>query len=133
MSFQEDEDDLTDSDEEEDKPRKENIKWKKAIVKDLASLDKGDATVKRRHSISKCETVIVRDDTSEVGLARSSGRGTNCSSNTVTPTLNLSLCEVGHIRSVLVRAETEVSPATANSYDFISETVMILLKIYLTD
>ena len=100
-------------------------------MKDLASLDNGDAKVKRRHSISKCETVIVSDDTNEVGLARSSGRGTSCSSNTVTPTLNLSLCEVGHIRSVLVRAETEVSPATANSYDFISETVMILLKIHL--
>ena len=98
-------------------------------MKDLASLDKGDATVNRRHSISKCETVIVRDDTSEVGLARSSGRGTNCSSNTVTPTLNLSLCEVGHIRSVLVRAETEVSLSTVSSYDSINETVLVLIRI----
>ena len=72
------------------------------------------------------------DDTSEVRLATSSGRGTSCSSNTVTPTLNLSLCEVGHIRSVLVRAETEVSPVTANSYHFITETVMFLIKIHLS-
>ena len=101
-------------------------------MKDLASLDNGDAKVKRRHSISKCEAVIGSDDMSEVGISRSLGRGTSYRTNTVTPTLNLSLCEVGHIRSVLVRAETEVSPATANSYDFISETFMILLKIHLS-
>ena len=98
-------------------------------MKDLASLDNGDATVKRRHSISKCETVIESDDTSKVGFARGLGRGTSCRTNTVTPTLNLSLCEVGHIRSVLVRAETEVSLSTVSSYDSMNETVLVLIRI----
>ena len=82
-------------------------------MKDLANLDNDDVKVKRRHSISKCETVKVSD--TESGVGASSRRGIRCTSSTVTPTLNLSLCEVGHIRSVLVRAEIEVSPFIINS------------------
>ena len=89
-------------------------------MKDLANLDNGDVKVKRRHSISKCETVKVSQ--SEVRVGGRLGRGTSCSSRTVTPTLNLSLCEVGHIRSVLVRAEIEVSPFIITSYDPMGES-----------
>ena len=102
-AFQEDEDDLTDSDDEEEKPKKDNFKWQKAVVKDLANLRSSDARVKRRHSISNCETVIKSEADNGVGVF-----GSICNSSTVAPTLNLSLCEVGHIRAVLVKAEIEV-------------------------
>ena len=102
-AFQEDEDDLTDSDDEEEKPKKDNFKWQKALVKDLANLRSSDSKVKRRHSISNCETVIKSEAGNGVGVL-----GSICNSSTVVPTLNLSLREVGHIRSVLVKAEIEV-------------------------
>ena len=89
-------------------------------MKDFANLDNGDVKVRRRHSISKCETVKVSQ--SEVSDGGSLGRETSCSYSTVTPTLNLSLCEVGHIRSVLVRAEIEVSPFIIISYDPMGES-----------
>ena len=101
--LQADEDDLTDSEDEEEKPKKDNFKWQKAVVKDLANLRSSDATVKRRHSISNCETVIKSEADNGVWVF-----GSICNSSTVAPTLNLSLCEVGHIRAVLVKAEIEV-------------------------
>ena len=54
--FQEEEDDLTDSDSDDvvDNPANQSFKWQKAIVKDLASLKTCDSILKRRHSISKC-------------------------------------------------------------------------------
>ena len=110
--FQEEEDDLTDSDNDDsdDNPAKQNFKWKKAIVKDLASLNNGDSILKRRHSISKCESVILKPESKKKSPTASSKQafpvGPNVSA--VVPTINLSLSEVGHIRSVLVRAEMEV-------------------------
>ena len=101
--LQADEDDLTDSDDEEEKPKKDNFKWQKALVKDLANLRSSDSKVKRRHSISNCETVIKSEAGNGVSVL-----GSICNSSTVVPTLNLSLREVGHIRSVLVKAEIEV-------------------------
>ena len=91
-------------------------------MKDLANLDSGEVKVKRRHSISKCETVKVSQTGSEVRVGGSLGRGTSYSSTIATPTLNLSLCEVGHIRSVLVRAEIEVSRLIIISYDPMGES-----------
>ena len=110
LVFQEEEDDLTDSDNDSDSdgnPTKQNFKWQKAIVKDLASLNTGDSLLKRRHSISKCESVILKPESKNKSPSKQAfpvrhnvGAGV--------PTLNLSLSEVGHIRSVLVRAEIEV-------------------------
>ena len=64
LVFQEEEDDLTDSDNDvsDDNPAKQNFKWQKAIVKDLASLNTVDSKLKRRHSISKCESVILKPE-----------------------------------------------------------------------
>ena len=110
--FQEEEDDLTDSDNDDsdDNQTKQNFKWQKAIVKDLASLNTGDSKLKRRHSISKCESVILKPESKNKSLSASSMQafplGPNVGAGV--PTLNLSLSEVGHIRSVLVRAEIEV-------------------------
>ena len=102
-ALQEDEDGLTDSDDEEEKPKKYNFKWQKAVVKDLADLRSSNATVKRRHSISNCDTVLKSEARNDVGVL-----GSICNTSPIAPTLNLSLCEVGHIRSVLVKAEIEV-------------------------
>ena len=110
--FQEEEDDLTDIDldDSDDNPTKHNFKWQKAIVKDLASLNTGDSLLKRRHSISKCESVILKPESKKKGHTASSNKAFPVSPNVGAglPTLNLSLSEVGHIRSVLVRAEIEV-------------------------
>ena len=114
IDFQEEEDDLTDSETEESdyKSAKSNLKWQKAIVKDLASLTTGDPVLERRHSISKCESATLKPSASE-----KQDRFPFCSLTAVpgvhslgthNSTLNLSLSEVGHIRSVLVRAELEV-------------------------
>ena len=114
IDFQEEEDDLTDSETEESdyKSAKSNVKWQKAIVKDLASLTTGDPVLERRHSISKCESATLKPSASEKqdcfpfsSLTAVSGVP---SLGTHNSTLNLSLSEVGHIRSVLVRAELEV-------------------------
>ena len=97
--------------------------------KDLASLNKGDAKVKQRCSISKCKTVMVCEGISGVGVGGRSERRASHNTSTLTPTLNLSLSEVGHLRSVLVREEIEVSPSTIDSNDSMSETVMLLIRI----
>ena len=79
-------------------------------MKDLASLNTGDSILKRRHSISKCESVILKPESKNKSPGASSKQafpvGTKVGEGV--PTLNLSLSEVGHIRSVLVRAEIEV-------------------------
>ena len=112
LVLQEDEDDLTDSDndESEETSTNQNFKWQKAIVKDLASLNNGDSKLKRRHSISKCESVILNPESKSKSPTASSKQAfpVGPSSCMVVPTLNLSLSEVGHIRSVLVMAEIEV-------------------------
>jgi hypothetical protein len=111
LVFQEEEDDLTDSDNDSDSdgnPTKQNFKWQKAIVKDLASLNTGDSILKRRHSISKCESVILEAESKNKSPSKQAFLvGPNVGEGV--PTLNLSLSEVGHIRSVLVRAEIEVN------------------------
>jgi len=115
---EEEEDDLTDSDsdESEDNSAKQNFKWQKAIVKDLASLTNGDTTLKRRHSISKCESVILKPESRKKSPTASSKQAfpVGPSAGAGVPTLNLSLSEVGHIRSVLVRAEIEALPIEEN-------------------
>ena len=114
IDFQEEEDDLTDSETEESdyKSAKSNVKWQKAIVKDLASLTTGDPVLERRHSISKCESATLKPSESEkqdyFPFSSLSPVPGVPSLGTLAPTLNLSLSEVGHIRSVLVRAELEV-------------------------
>ena len=109
--LQADEDDLTDSEDEEEKPMKDNFKWQKAVVKDLANLKSSDNKVKRRHSISNCVTVIKNEEGRGAEIL-----GSSCNSSSLVPTLNLSLCEVGHIRSVLVKAEIEVSVNSVSRY-----------------
>jgi len=115
---EEDEDDLTDSDndESEETSTNQNFKWQKAIVKDLASLNNGDSKLKRRHSISKCESVILNPESKSKSPTASSKQAfpVGPSSCMGVPTLNLSLSEVGHIRSVLVRAEIEALPIEEN-------------------
>ena len=109
LAFQEEEDDLTDSDNDDsdDNPTKQNFKWQKAIVKDLSSLNTGDSLLKRRHSISKCESVILKPESKNKSPSKQAFPvGHNVGAGV--PTLNLSLSEVGHIRSVLVRAEIKV-------------------------
>jgi hypothetical protein len=112
LAFQEEEDDLTDSDNDDsdDNPTKQNFKWQKAIVKDLASLNTGDSLLKRRYSISKCESVIINPESKKKNLTASSNKAfpVGPTVGLGVPTLNLSLSGVGHIRSVLVRAEIEV-------------------------
>ena len=104
---------MTDSDNEESEEisTKQNFKWQKAIVKDLASLNNGDTTIKRRHSISKCESVIIKPESKLKSPTASSKQAFPVGPSVCAgvPTLNLSLSEVGHIRSVLVRAEIEVN------------------------
>jgi len=100
---EEEEDNLTDNDTDvsDDETKKSNIKWHKAIVKDLVNLKPYDTVLKRRHSVTSLGSTIAVSSLA-TGASRSGSHITN---------LNLSLSEVGHIRSVLVRAELEVSLA----------------------
>jgi hypothetical protein len=84
-------------------------------VKDLASLKTNDSLLKQIHSISKCETDTMKSSTSKKNSQINSSTffsfspvpGPDNLSKQKT-TLNLSLSEAGHIRSVLARAELEV-------------------------
>ena len=108
FEFQEEEDDLTDSetDESDFEKQKSKIKWKQTMVKDLATLATRNEMLKRRHSISISTTK------EEISTSCSSDKEILHEANFVTideSTLNLSLSEVGHIRSVLAKAELEVT------------------------
>ena len=89
-------------------------------MKDLASLKNTGKAIKRRHSISKCESVILKPSTEHVEKNVSNKNvvsptiAVGASVRAVQPTLNLSLAEAGHIRSVLVRAEIEVGEKLKN-------------------
>ena len=83
-------------------------------MKDLASLNTSDSKLKRRHSISKCESLILKPASKNKSQSVSSKQAFPVGPKVGegVPTLNLSLSEVGHIRSVIVRAEIEVDKNT---------------------
>jgi hypothetical protein len=98
--FHEEEEDLTESEDEESKSPKSSGKWKKAIVKDIASFKSGDHLFKQRHSISKCESTTLKSSAKTAYSPPFSSLTAAPRVHSLDPnmtTLNLSLSEVGQI------------------------------------
>jgi len=106
---EEEEDDLTDSETDESnlEIHKSNIKCKEIMVNNLETLKTSDEVLKRRHSISTTKQFTTTKE--NVSSSCSSDKEI-LEANFVTldeSTLNLSMSEVGHIRSELAKAELE--------------------------
>jgi len=138
---EEDEEDLSESDDEEDdtKDTKRNrLKWKKAIVKDLSNLSCKSSKLSRRHSITVCESQVMKSGVTStqnekgkkdvwgnqrntgmiggpVSLPFQSSENKKISERPVNlATLDLNLEEMAHIRSVLTKAELEAMSVEGN-------------------
>ena len=87
--------------------------WKKAVVKDLTHHNTKKENVSRRHSVSVCrESAVIVPVSDKVSSSEVVGpeyqdgvRG----ENKEPATLDLNLKEISHIRSVLTKAQLEVS------------------------
>jgi len=152
---EEEEDDLTDSDntdDEEGDTVRNRCKWKKAIVKDLTNIDTKGKKLSRRHTISVCETSSrkvslppgprVVQGAQEGGWWGQAGaqhaslpyqrverEQTEMGDTASLATLNLNLEEVAHIRSVLTRAELEALPLEGDLKEDLEQGRMCFLCI----